>query len=180
MRTEGITYQTEKIRRLCCISYIINLATQAFIFITYEEAAKLAYKRAKLTQLDSNGIESYSGSDYDIADTALANYPALAKLHSLAVILRDDNFNQAFKQLSRSFLECPAAIPKILGETRWNGWLLIIEEAFRTRPILNALFARHPNALELVILTSNNQALLKHVYNFLVPFKEVTLKAKGY
>jgi hypothetical protein len=63
------------------------------MFATNNEAAELAYKRAKLTQLGSNGTESYSGSDYDIADTALANYPALAKLCSLAVILRDDKFN---------------------------------------------------------------------------------------
>jgi hypothetical protein len=126
------------------------------MFATNEEAAELAYKRAKLIQLDSDSTESYSGSDYNIADTALANYPALAKLRSLAVILRDDKFNQAFKQLSRSFLECPATIPKIPGETRWNGWLLMIEEAFRTRPILNALFARHADALELVVLTSDD------------------------
>jgi hypothetical protein len=63
------------------------------MFATNEEAAKLAYKRAKLTQLDSDDTESYSGSNYDIADTALANHPALAKLRSLAVILRDDKFN---------------------------------------------------------------------------------------
>lgn len=91
------------------------------MFATDEEAAKLAYKRAKLTQLDSNGTESYNGSDYDIANTTLAKHPTLAKLRSLAVILRDDKFNQAFKQLSRSFPECPATIPKSLGETQWNG-----------------------------------------------------------
>jgi hypothetical protein len=56
----------------------------------------------------------------------------------------------------------------------------MIEEAFRTRPILNALFARHADALELVVLTGDDWALLEHVYNFLVPFKEVTLKAEGY
>jgi hypothetical protein len=126
------------------------------MFTTNKEAAKLAYKRAKLTQLDSNNTESYSSSNYDIIDTALKKHPAVAKLRSLAVILRDDKFNQAFKQLPRSFPECPATVPKILGETRWNGWLLIIEEAFRTWPILNALFARHANALELVVLTSDN------------------------
>jgi hypothetical protein len=63
------------------------------MFATNKEVAKLAYKRAKLTQLDSNDIESYSSSNYDIADTALANYLALAKLRSFAVILRDDKFN---------------------------------------------------------------------------------------
>ena len=63
------------------------------MFITNEEAAELAYKRAKLTQLDSNNIESYSSSNYNIADTALAKHPAVVKLCSLAVILRDDEFN---------------------------------------------------------------------------------------
>jgi hypothetical protein len=121
VRAEGINYWTEKTRRLRCISHIINLATQAFMFATNEEAAELAYERARISQLDSNGTESYSGSDYDVADTALANHPALAKLRSLAVILRDDKFNQAFKRLSKGFPECPATIPKIPSETRWNG-----------------------------------------------------------
>ena len=56
----------------------------------------------------------------------------------------------------------------------------MIQEAFRTRPTLNALFARHSDALELVVLTGDDWALLEHVYNFPVPFKEVTLKAEGH
>jgi hypothetical protein len=115
MRAEGINYWTEKTRRLRCISYIINLATQAFMFATNEEAAELAYERARISQLDSNGTESYSGSNYNVADTALTNHPALTKLRSLAVILRDDKFDQAFKRLSKGFPECPATIPKSLA-----------------------------------------------------------------
>jgi len=182
MRAEGISYWTEKTRRLRCIGHIINLATQVFIFATNKEAAELAYKRAWLLQLESDrdGTESYSSSNYDIADTALARHPALAKLRSFAVILRDDKFSQAFKRLAKGFPECLATIPKIPGETRWNGWLLIIKEAFRTRPILDALCARYPNALELVMLTDDDWTLLEHVYNFLLPFKEVTLKAEGH
>jgi hypothetical protein len=92
MRVEGIGYWTEKTRRLRCISHIINLATQAFMFATNEEAAELAYERAKLSQLESD-TASYSSSNYDIADTALVKHPTLVKLRSLAVILRDDKFN---------------------------------------------------------------------------------------
>jgi carbonic anhydrase len=92
------------------------------MFATNEEAAELAYGRAKLSQLESD-TASYSGSNYDIADT-FAKHPTLAKLRSLAVILRDDKFNQAFKRLSKGFPEYPITIPKIPGETRWNGWLL--------------------------------------------------------
>jgi hypothetical protein len=182
MRAEGINYWTEKTRRLRCIGHIINLATQAFMFATDEEAAELAYERARLSQLecDGDGTESYSSSNYDVADTALVRHPALAKLRSFAVILRDDKFNQAFKRLAKGFPECPATIPKIPGETRWNGWLLMIEEAFRTRPILDALYARYPDALESVVLTDDDWTLLEHVYNFLLPFKEVTLKAEGH
>ncbi|KAI2479366.1 hypothetical protein Ptr902_09577 [Pyrenophora tritici-repentis] len=50
------------------------------MFATDEEVVELPYERAKLIQLDSDGTESYSGSDYDIANTALAKHPALAKL----------------------------------------------------------------------------------------------------
>jgi hypothetical protein len=55
------------------------------MFTTNEEAAELAYERVRISQLDSNGTESYSSSDYDVTDTALANHPALTKLRSLAV-----------------------------------------------------------------------------------------------
>jgi hypothetical protein len=99
MRAEGINYWTEKTRRLRCISHIVNLATQAFMFATNEEAAELAYERARLSQLESDrdGTESYSGSNYNIAETALVRHLALAKLRSFAVILRDDKFNQALR-----------------------------------------------------------------------------------
>jgi hypothetical protein len=60
------------------------------MFATYEEAAELAYERVRLAQLESDGTESYSRSDYDVADSALIKHPALAKLRSLTVILRDD------------------------------------------------------------------------------------------
>jgi hypothetical protein len=155
IRVGGIKYWTKKTRRLRYIGHIINLATQAFMFATNKEAAELAYGRAKLSQLESN-TTSYSGSNYDITDTALTKHPALAKLRSLAVILRDDKFNQAFKRLSKGFPEYPITIPKIPGETRWNGWLLMIEEAFRTRPILDALFTRYTDALALVVLTDDD------------------------
>jgi hypothetical protein len=62
------------------------------MFVTNEEAAELAYKRAKLLQLESD-TASYSSSNYDITDTALIKHPALIKLRSLVVILRDDKFN---------------------------------------------------------------------------------------
>jgi hypothetical protein len=48
-------------------------------------------------------------------------------------IPRDDKFNQTSKRLVKGFPERPSTIPKIPGETRWNGWLLMIEEAFRTK-----------------------------------------------
>jgi hypothetical protein len=93
------------------------------MFATNKEAAELVYKRARLSQLECDGdrTESYSSSNYDVADTALVRHPALAKLRSFAVILRDDKFNQAFKRLAKGFLECLATIPKIPGETRWNS-----------------------------------------------------------
>jgi hypothetical protein len=56
----------------------------------------------------------------------------------------------------------------------------MIEEAFRTRPILDALYTRYTDALELVVLTDDDWILLEYVHNFLLPFKEVTLKAEGH
>jgi hypothetical protein len=56
----------------------------------------------------------------------------------------------------------------------------MIEEAFRTRPILDTLCIRYADALELVMLTDDDWTILEHVHNFLLLFKEVTLKAKGH
>ena len=65
------------------------------MFATNKEAAELAYKRVRLSQLESDRdrTESYSGSNYDIVDSALVRHSALAKFRSLAVILQDDKFN---------------------------------------------------------------------------------------
>jgi hypothetical protein len=63
------------------------------MFATNEEVAKLVYKRVRLAQLESDSIESYSRSDYDVTDSALIKHPILAKLRSLVVILRNDKFN---------------------------------------------------------------------------------------
>jgi hypothetical protein len=62
------------------------------MFTTNEEVAELAYERVKLSQSESD-TASYSSSNYDIADTALIKHPALIKLRSLTVILRNDKFN---------------------------------------------------------------------------------------
>jgi hypothetical protein len=56
----------------------------------------------------------------------------------------------------------------------------MIEEALRTRPILDALYTRYADALELVLLTDDDWTLLEYVHSFLSLFKEVTLKAKGH
>jgi hypothetical protein len=76
----------------------------------------------------------------------------LQKLKALAVAVRDNRFWQAFKTIARSFPKLPSTIPKVSGEARWNGWLLMIEETFQTRPVLDALLARYHDSLELMVL----------------------------
>jgi hypothetical protein len=56
----------------------------------------------------------------------------------------------------------------------------MIEEAFRTRTILDTLCTQYTDALELVVLTDDDWTTLEHVHDFLLPFKEVTLKAEGH
>jgi hypothetical protein len=129
MRSLGITNWTEKTRRLRYISHIINLITQAFLFSDNAEAAEIAYTRAELSQLD-NQLDNESLVNIEATNGGLVKQPVLQKLRALAVALRDDRFWQAFKTIAKSFPELPSAVPKIPGETRWNGWLLMIEEAF--------------------------------------------------
>jgi hypothetical protein len=179
IRSLGIMNLTEKTRRLRCISYIINLTTQAFIFSDNAEAAGIAYTRAELSQLD-NQLNNESLISIEATDGGLVKQPALQKLRALAVTLRDGRFWQAFKTIVKSFPELPSAVPKILGETCWNGWLLMIEEAFQTRPILDVLLARYYDSLELMILSDEDWRLLRYITDFLAPFKKVTKKSEGY
>lgn len=155
MHDTGVLNWTEKTRRLRYIGHIINLATQAFMFADNAEAAAIAYTRAELSQLD-NRLENESIVSMDSTDSGLVKEPALRKLRALAVTLRDDRFWQAFETIAESFPELPSTVPKIPGETRWNGWLLMIEEAFQTRPILDALLARYHDSLELMLLSDED------------------------
>ncbi|KAL1581652.1 hypothetical protein WHR41_09645 [Cladosporium halotolerans] len=179
MHDSGIPDWTEKARRLRCIGHIINLATQAFMFADNAEAAEIAYTRAELSQLD-NQLDNESLFSMESTNDGLVKHPALQKLKALAVALREDRFWQAFKTVARGFPELPSTVPKVPGETRWNGWLLMIEEAFQTRPILDALLARCHDSLELMILSDGDWRLLKHIAEFLTPFKEVTKKNEGH
>jgi hypothetical protein len=56
----------------------------------------------------------------------------------------------------------------------------MIEEAFQIRPILDALLARYHDSFELMVLADEDWRLLKHVADFLTPFKEVTKKNEGH
>lgn len=177
MVTRGKTYWTEKTRRLRCIGHIINLATQAFMFSASAEAAEIAYQRAELSQLSD--AESFVSTEID--ERGLCKQPALQKLYKLVVGLRDPKWWQIYKDNARIFPEIgTTAVPKIPGETRWNGWLLMIEEAIRAKPVLDALFTRYKDELEPMILTEVDWSLLHHVCVFLSPFKEVTLKNEGH
>jgi hypothetical protein len=99
------------------------------LFSDNAEAAEIAYTRAELSQLD-NQLNNKSLVSMEATDGGLVKQPVLQKLRALAVTLRDDRFWQAFKTIVKSFPELSSAVPKILGETRWNRWLLMIEEAF--------------------------------------------------
>lgn len=129
MRDSGIATWTEKTRQLRCIGHIINLATQAFMFADNAEAAEIAYTRAELSQLD-NQLENEGLVGMKSTNDGLIKQLALQKPKALAVALQDNRFWQAFKTVARGFPELPSTVPKVLGETRWNRWLLMIEEAF--------------------------------------------------
>lgn len=120
MHENGRPDWTESSRRLRCIGHIINLVTKAFITADNAEAAEAAYEEATLLQLDSpSDNESFMSME---AEGGLYKQPVLVKLKALAVMLRKPTYWQAFKNTAKAFTELPShAVPKILGDTRWNG-----------------------------------------------------------
>jgi hypothetical protein len=69
----------------------------------------------------------------------------------------------------------PARLSRCL--VRLNGWNLVIEEAFETRPVIAQLIDRYLE-LENHRFTADDWATLKATKDFLYPFWEVTLHTK--
>jgi hypothetical protein len=74
---------------------------------------------------------------------------------------------------------CPQTLHTISGETRWNGWFLLIRQAFNIRPVLDAFYRRFGDELDDIALTSTEWKLLEYTYSFLQPFHQATVLAES-
>jgi hypothetical protein len=167
LQSKGIDWQAAY-QRLRCLGHIINLATQAFMFAEDQEAVEVATQRA------ANSDQTIDDSIAALSKTEAQGWRKagpLKKLYNLAVALRNLRLHNEFKKLANQLIKIP-------GETRWNGWFMMIEEAFYTRSAIVQLIDLHPE-LELYRFTADDWRLLTDTYHFLQPFHEVTKLTEG-
>lgn len=132
MCSQGIQWSAAT-QRLRCLGHIINIATQAFMFAKDPEAVDIAAQRTANTLSVEESIASLSQTQ----DQGWRRAPALQKLYDFAVDLRTLRYHGEFKRLAGKVIKIP-------GQTRWNGWYLMIQEAFETRPVIAQLIDRYP------------------------------------
>jgi hypothetical protein len=167
--TKGINWWTADQRRLRCFGHIIQLPTNAFLYAKDNEAAQLALSRAANSESQTMDEAIVLLSEVD--DEGWSKIPTLQKVNKFATALRNLRLHKQWMAHASQRLTKP-------NETRWHGWLTLVEQAGQERPAYAALCNEVPE-LEQYYLTPDEWQLLQHTYHFLQPFKETCKRAEG-
>jgi hypothetical protein len=122
----NLVYLKATSRRLRCLGHIINLAVQAFLFATSQQAVDTALQRVSNSQQSDLSDDYFVGLTNSELSGSWASSPALEKIYKTAVQLRKSRYFKAFKELLMLWPHCPQTVLTMPGETRWNGWFLLI------------------------------------------------------
>jgi hypothetical protein len=166
----GIRWWLAANRRLRCLGHIINLPTQAFLFAKDAEAVDVALQRANNSQ-EQTMDESIALLSQVDDSKGFSKVPTLQKINQFATALRKKRLHDIWMSHARQRLSRP-------NDTRWNGWLTLIEQAGQERPAYAAV-CNEVSELEQYLLSSDEWQLIQHTYHFLQPFKEITKRAEG-
>lgn len=156
-------------RRLRCFGHVANLITHAFLYAKDIEAVELALGRAANSQ--SQTMDEAIALLSTVDDDGWSSVPTLQKVNRFAAALSKQRLHKLWMLRAKQRLTKP-------NETRWHGWLTLIEQAGQERPAYAAL-CNEVKELEQYYLSPDEWQLIQHTYNFLQPFKEVTKRAEG-
>jgi hypothetical protein len=169
MAAKGLQWWSPNQRRLRCFGHIANLITHAFLFAKDIEAVDIAFGRAANSQeyTMDEAIALLSTVD----DKGWSSVPTLQKIDKFAAALTKQRLHKLWMAHAKKRLTRP-------NDTRWHGWLTLIEQAGQERPAYAAICNQVPE-LEQYYLLPDEWQLIQHTYNFLQPFREVTKRAEG-
>ncbi|KAK5696287.1 hypothetical protein LTR17_024338 [Elasticomyces elasticus] len=163
----GLEWQSEQ-SQLHCLGHVLNLGALAFVFAEDQETVDIAIECAPYSQ---QFLDEAIALRSRIQEQSWRKAPPLRKLYEFAIAPRNLQHHNEFKKLAKQLTEIP-------GDTRWNGWAMLIEEAFHTKPANAQLIDAHPE-LEELRLTGEDWTLLQDTYYFVRPFNEVTKLKEG-
>ncbi|TKA55306.1 hypothetical protein B0A49_13415 [Cryomyces minteri] len=158
--------------RCRCFGHIVNLATQAFMFAEDSQAISIAEQRVANSQSETIDEALTEPVTQDKKQGWHATEP-VQKLYNFMIACRNMVYHNEFKTLSGG-----RSISKP-GDTRWNGWFLMIEQGFQLRPAVVTMIDRHDTDLEQHRLTMDDWRVLQETLEFLQPFYEVTKLLEG-
>lgn len=158
----GINWDARQ-NRLRCLSYVLNIAVQAFLFCRNEEAFDTAIRRV----LNSGLVIE----DAVVSVRGFASHGPLDKVYRLAVAVRNLALHKEFKDLAGKVLKLP-------GETRWNVWYRLLANAIERRDAIARMIDHHAH-LEAFKLSRDEWQTLQGASDFLQPFHQVTISSQG-
>ena len=164
IRDLNILFDAKK-RRLRCLGHIINLSVTVFLY-------GASSNDVNYIQIDKDAPDLVLPSDAELDEWRKIG--PLGKLHNIATFIgQTPQRRNSFKNLSGNLMI------RRDNMTRWNSWHTMIDWVLtKLQPAIVAYTAAEPD-LTADILNGDDWQILKHVRDFLGPFKTVTKTTEG-
>ena len=149
-----------------CISHIINLVVQAFLFT----------KAFTIEELESYDAQEEGGELLLEDEAKKAKFWLLGPLgqaHNIVVYM------QALPSCAEEFKKLAGRIVLMDNRTRWNSQFNMLTVLLNLQPLVEKFCHDHIDELAKDILTTHDQAKLCTIQEFLSCFSSGTLKAEG-
>jgi hypothetical protein len=151
--------------RICCISYIINLVVQAFLFSGV----------VQMDELESYEEEQQSGewTDNEVKRVKCRLLGLLGQGHNIVVYIRGSPSRTA------EFVKLAGRMIPMDNRTRWNSWYKMLLVLLELRTQVETYCLTYKDELEEDILSPKDWKKLCTIKDFLAPFSRATLFTEG-
>lgn len=180
-----------KTRRIRCHGHVINLASQAFIFVPDKETIDAVVDEVRRgsdasggddADADLNSDEEDEGEDEENKLAAVSkkkksrswkDIGPLGKLHAIVAYMR------ASELLYNEFLDAAGRTIPMDNDTRWNSWYMMGTVACQLEGHVDAFVKAHRQEIGKYALTPNDCDTIREINIFLKPFEKVTTRTQG-